>query len=170
MHIASFYRNASLRSLSGQSGQWIIVVVLSLCRIIGKHTGRIVIKTRYAVTLSMVAGAAIGAAAIQSLHAQAKPMAYVVAAPVINDQAAYAKEFAPVITKEVEAAGGKYLARGGKTISIHGVPPAPRVVIVQFESVDKAQAWANAPATKAAFAIGEKYSTIRDYIVEGVAQ
>jgi uncharacterized protein (DUF1330 family) len=127
-------------------------------------------KTRYAVTLGMVAGLAIGAAAIQALHAQAKPMAYVVAENVVNDQAAYSKDFASVIGKEIEAAGGKFLARGGKTISMHGAPPAPRVVIVQFESVDKAQAWANAPATKAAFAIGEKYATLHDYIVEGVSQ
>lgn len=34
----------------------------------------------------------------------------------------------------------------------------------------KAQAWANAPATKAAFAIGEKSATLHDYIVEGVSQ
>jgi uncharacterized protein (DUF1330 family) len=127
-------------------------------------------KTRYAVILGMVAGVAIGAAAIQALHAQAKPMAYVIAENVVNDQATYAKDFAPVIGKEIEAAGGKFLARGGKTVSMHGAPPAPRVVIVQFESVDKAQAWASAPATKAAFAIGEKSATLHDYIVEGVSQ
>jgi uncharacterized protein (DUF1330 family) len=32
--------------------------------------------------------------------------------------------------------------RGGKSISMHGAPPASRVVVVQFESIDKAQAWA----------------------------
>jgi hypothetical protein len=35
-------------------------------------------KTRYTVVLSMIAGAAVGAAAIQGLHAQAKPKAYTV--------------------------------------------------------------------------------------------
>src|SRR5262249_40656258 len=37
-----------------------------------------IMKTRYAVALSMIAGIAIGAAAIQGLHAQAKPKAYLV--------------------------------------------------------------------------------------------
>jgi uncharacterized protein (DUF1330 family) len=41
--------------------------------------------------------------------------------------------------------------------------------ILQFESFDKAQAWANSPATKTAFAIGEKYSTLNDYAVESVS-
>jgi uncharacterized protein (DUF1330 family) len=127
-------------------------------------------KTKYAVALSALAGVALGAASIELLHAQAKPMAYVIAENVVNDQASYAKDFAPVIGKEIEAAGGKFLARGGKTVSIHGPAPAPRVVIVQFESVEKAQGWANAPATKAAFAIGEKYASLHDYIVEGVSQ
>ena len=36
-------------------------------------------KTRYTVALSILAGVAVGAAAVQALHAQAKPPAYVVA-------------------------------------------------------------------------------------------
>jgi len=36
--------------------------------------------------------------------------------------------------------------------------------------MDKAQAWWNSPAQKAAQAIGDKYATFRSYIVEGVAQ
>ena len=61
-------------------------------------------------------------------------------------------------------------SQGGKTISIHGAAPASRVVILQFDSVDKAQAWANAEATKALFATGEKYATFNDYIVEDASQ
>jgi hypothetical protein len=37
-----------------------------------------IMKTRYAVALSVVAGAALGAAAVQGLHAQAEPKAYTV--------------------------------------------------------------------------------------------
>ncbi len=35
-------------------------------------------KTRYTVVLSMIAGAALGGAAIQGLHAEAKPKAYTI--------------------------------------------------------------------------------------------
>jgi len=37
-----------------------------------QHGGGIPMKTHYTVALSMIAGAALGAAAIQGLHAQAK--------------------------------------------------------------------------------------------------
>ena len=36
-------------------------------------------KTRYTVALYILAGVAVGAAAVQALHAQAKPPAYVIA-------------------------------------------------------------------------------------------
>ena len=127
-------------------------------------------RTQYTVTLALLAGAALGAAAIQTLHAQAAPKAYVIAQNVVKDEAGYMKDFAPSMSKAIEAAGGKYLVRGGKTISMHGAVPASRVVILQFDSVDKAQAWADAAATKALFATGEKYATLSDYMVEGVSQ
>jgi uncharacterized protein (DUF1330 family) len=119
--------------------------------------------------LTLFGGIAIGAFAVQAIHAQAKPPAYVIADNIVNDQAGYAKDFIPPVTKAIEDAGGKFLARGGKTIAMHGALTANRVVVLQFESLDKAQAWWNAPATQAAFAIGEKYATLHDYAVEGVS-
>jgi|SRR5258708_7527064 uncharacterized protein (DUF1330 family) len=96
-------------------------------------------------------------------------MGYAIALNTVNDQERYVKEFAPSIAQTIHDGGGKFLVRGGKTVAIHGAPPAPRVVVLQFESLDKAQAWANAPATKAAFAIGEKYSALNDFLVEGAS-
>jgi hypothetical protein len=75
-----------------------------------------VIIIRVTVGLSMVAGAALGAAAIQTLHAQAKPMGYSIAENVVNDQNGYTKEFIPPITKTIQDAGGKFIVRGGKKI------------------------------------------------------
>jgi uncharacterized protein (DUF1330 family) len=124
---------------------------------------------RLMLGVTLVGGIAIGAFAVEALHAQAKPPAYVIAENIVNDQAGYTKDFIPPVTKAIEDAGGKYLARGGKTIAMHGALTANRVVVLQFESLDKAQAWWDAPATKAAFAIGEKYATLHDYAVEGVA-
>jgi len=41
-------------------------------------------------------GAAIGGAAVQGLHAQAKPPVYVVSEITVNNPDAYAKEYAPL--------------------------------------------------------------------------
>ena len=53
-------------------------------------------------------------------------------------------------------------------MSRQGAPPAPRVVIIQWPSLDVADAWWNAAATKDAFTIGEKYGTFRNFDVEGL--
>lgn len=76
-------------------------------------------KTKYAFALAMFGSFALGGIAVQTLHAQAKPPAYVVAEVVISNQEAYAKEFLPPVRKTIADAGGKFLAAGGKT-SIHG--------------------------------------------------
>ena len=123
--------------------------------------------TKYA--LAMGAGFALGAVAVQGLHAQAKPPAYLVAEITVNDQEAFMKEFAVPGMKPLQEAGGKFLARGGEPTSLEGPPPAPRATIIQFDSMDKAQAWWNSPANKNQQAIGEKYATFRSYLVEGVS-
>jgi uncharacterized protein (DUF1330 family) len=80
---------------------------------------------------------------VQTLHAQAKPPAYNVAEITIKDQNGYNKEYLPLVTKAITDAGEKFIVRGGKTISYEGAAPAPRVVVVQFENLDKLQALYN---------------------------
>ena len=62
-------------------------------------------RTQYTVALALLAGAALGAAAIQTLHAQAAPKAYVVAPNVVKDEAGYMKDCAPSTSKAIEGAG-----------------------------------------------------------------
>ncbi len=49
-------------------------------------------KARHTVALSILAGVAFGAAAVQALHAQAGPPAYVVAEIDVKNPAPYEKE------------------------------------------------------------------------------
>ena len=127
------------------------------------------INRQITVGLAMVVSAALGAAAVQALHAQAKPPAYNFAEITIKDQDGYNKEYLPVITKALTDAGGKFIVRGGKTISYEGAAPAPRVVVVQFENLDKLQALYNSASYKDAIAVGDKYSTQRIFGVEGAS-
>jgi uncharacterized protein (DUF1330 family) len=119
--------------------------------------------------LAMIASAALGAAVVQTLHAQAKPPAYNVAEITIKDQDGYNKEYLPLVTKAIADAGGKFIVRGGKTISYEGAAPAPRVIVVQFENLDKLQALYNSAPYKDAIAVGDKYSTQRIFGVEGIS-
>jgi len=44
-----------------------------------------------------------------------------------------------------------------------------RVVLTQFESMEKAQAWRNAPAYQELRPEGRKSSKLRQFVVEGIA-
>ena len=134
-----------------------------------REPGEKAVNRYITVGLAMVASAALGATALQTLHAQTKPPAYNIAEITIKDQDGYNKEYLPLITKALTDAGGKFLVRGGKTISYEGAAPAPRVIVIQFESLDKLQALYNSAPYKDAVAVGDKYATQRIFGAEGVS-
>jgi uncharacterized protein (DUF1330 family) len=127
-------------------------------------------KTRYTVALSILAGVAVGAAAVQALHAQAKPPAYVIAEIDIANVEPFEREYVPPAAKAVVDGGGKYIVRGGRTVTFFGEPPKPRLAVMVFESMEKAQAAFNSPAYKEAKKVGDKYAKFRVYAVEGLSQ
>src|ERR1700736_5642339 len=127
-------------------------------------------KTRYTIALSMLAGAALGAAAIQGLHAQAKPPVYQVVEIDVLNQDAYLKDYAPKAQAAIKAAGGKFLAAGGKTTTIEGEPPKSRVVIQQWDSLEKVQAYRDSAAFKDLLPLRNKLAKFRSFVVEGVPQ
>jgi uncharacterized protein (DUF1330 family) len=124
-------------------------------------------KIRYTVTLAMVAGFGLGAVAVQGLHAQAKPPVYSVAEIEIADQAAYAS-YLPKAQAAIKAAGGKVLAAGGKITAVDGDPPKSRVVIQQWDSLEKFQAYRDSAAFKELLPIREKVAKFRSFVVDGV--
>ena len=67
--------------------------------------------------LTAIVSAALGAAAMQTIHAQATPHAFLIVENAVTNQDAYNKEYGPVIGKAVEDHGGKILARAGKTLA-----------------------------------------------------
>jgi uncharacterized protein (DUF1330 family) len=131
-------------------------------------------KTRTTIALSILAGAALGAAAVQALHAQAnaqaKPPAYVIAELDIKDAARFDKEYVPPAAKAVIDGGGKYLVRGGTIVPMFGEAPKGRVLVMMSPGMDQAKAAFDSPAFKAAKQIGDKYASFRVYAVEGLGQ
>ena len=129
-------------------------------------------KTRYTAALSVLAGAVLGAAAMQGLHAQAKPPGFVVAEIDVTNQEGFVKEFGPLAVKALgeNGPGYKAVARGGKTVSIEGAPTKNRIVINTFANLDAALAAYNSDAYKKAREVGNKFGTFRIYATEGVAQ
>ena len=127
-------------------------------------------KTNYKVAIALVAGAAIGGAAIQGLHAQAKPPVYTVTEIDVTNIEAYTKEYAPLAQASIKKSGGKLLAAGQKVTSLEGTPPKPRVAIQVWDSLEQVQAWRNSAEYKDARKIGDKYAKFRAFTVEGVSK
>ena len=103
--------------------------------------------------------------------AAASPPAYTVAEIAVKDEDGYKKEFLPSAQKLIADNGGKYVAGGfNKTWAMTGAEPANRVVILQFESMDKVKAWYDQGGGRdIERKVGNKYATFRVFAVEGVA-
>jgi uncharacterized protein (DUF1330 family) len=126
-------------------------------------------RTRYTVALSMLAGAVIGAVAIQGLQAQGKAKAYTVSELETLDPAAQAA-FTSLAQAALKAAGGRsFNTGGGKVVALEGAAPPKRVVINEWDSLDQAQAYYKSKAwTDLAPQRDKAIKTIRRYAVEAV--
>ena len=120
---------------------------------------------KFKIVLAVVVGAALGAAAVQGLHAQAKPKAYIVSESEVLDAAAVAA-YSPLIQAAQKAAGGRSFRTTGKTVAIVGVAPK-RVGLSEWDSLEQAQAWFNSAARKDLAPQRDKaIKIIRQYVVE----
>lgn len=127
-------------------------------------------KTQCTIVLSIAAGVAIGAAAVEALHAQAEPPAYVVAEIDVANLEPFDKEYVPPAARAITNGGGKYIVRGGEVAAFYGEPPKPRIAIMAFANMEKAKAAFNSQAYKDAKRVGDKYAKFRIYAVEGLSQ
>ena len=122
-----------------------------------------------AIVLSTLAGAVIGAAAIQTLHAQAKAPVYMVAINEIKDADGYQTKYLPTAQKTHKDHGGIYLAAGQGT-QIDGSFPKGRVVILRWESLDALNKWRHSPEYEEIRKVGEQFANYNVVAVEGVSQ
>jgi uncharacterized protein (DUF1330 family) len=125
-------------------------------------------KQIHKLALAILAGTAFGASAIQSIHAQAKPPVYVINEIDVTDPAGF-KTYADRQGDLIASFGGHFLARGGKTETISGAAPHQRTTIYVVDSMEKVQAWRDAPQQKELAALRDKSSSFRSFAVEGLA-
>jgi uncharacterized protein (DUF1330 family) len=121
-----------------------------------------------AYTLALLAGIAIGAIALEGLHAQgAKLKAYSVSEAEILDPSAQAA-YLPAARKAIEAAHGRALrTAAGRVVQIDGGAPPKSAAIVEWDSLDdavafyKSKAWADLAPQR-----DKSTKVIRRYVVE----
>jgi uncharacterized protein (DUF1330 family) len=124
-------------------------------------------KTKYTVALSALAGVAIGAVAMQGLHAQgAKLKSYVIAELELVG-AAPDPAYLTAVRKALTDAHGRSLRTLGQVVKIEGAEPPKRAAIIEFDSLDDAVAFYKSKAwTDLAPQRDKSTKTIRRYAVE----
>jgi uncharacterized protein (DUF1330 family) len=129
--------------------------------------GGFFMRTRYAVVLALLAGAALGAVSVGGLYAQGKtPGAYVVIdISEIKDPNLF-KTLIPKAGPSMAPFGAYNVIRTEKIEALEGTPPK-RFVVIAFDSAAKAKEWDASALTKEVTAIRQKSTTSRAFIVDG---
>ena len=93
--------------------------------------------------------------------------AYVVVDITVTDPEEY-KTYIQRAPTAVETFGGKYLARGGKVEVLEGDWQPNRLVILEFESIERAKQWLNSPEYHPARQIRHKTAQTNMIVIETV--
>ena len=94
--------------------------------------------------------------------------AYVIVDIDVHDPAGYEryKQLAPA---GIAAHGGRYLARGGRTEVLEGSWAPKRLVVVEFESVERARAWIDSEEYREARQLRHQTARTSMVVVEGLS-
>jgi uncharacterized protein (DUF1330 family) len=127
-------------------------------------------KTKYTVVFAVLAGVVIGALAVKGLHAQApsasKLPAFYISELEVSDPEGL-KPYGARVASTLEPFGGRFIVRAGKIAPLEGEAPKGRIVVIAFESMEKAQAWYDSPTYQEIKPIRHKAAKSRTFIVEG---
>jgi uncharacterized protein (DUF1330 family) len=127
-------------------------------------------SSTFKLALGLVAATALAAIAVHAPRAQtAKLKAYYVSESDITDAAASAA-FVPIARQTIAAGGGRlFRTGGGRVVSSEGAAPPKRVVIIEWDSVEAAEAFYKSKAwTDIAPQRDKGQKTLRSYIVETI--
>ncbi len=93
--------------------------------------------------------------------------AYVIVDIDVTNPEGY-QEYAELAPATVILYRGRYLARGGPNETLEGDWHAKRLVILEFENVDKAKAWVNSPEYAPARKLRHQHAKSNMVVVEGI--
>ena len=92
---------------------------------------------------------------------------YVIVEVDVKDPEAY-QEYKRLAEQAVAAFGGRFLVRGGRTETLEGDWEPKRIVILEFESMERAKEWWHSEMYSTAKEIRYRTATSRLIVVEGV--
>ena len=93
--------------------------------------------------------------------------AYVIVEISIHDPGLY-EEYKKLTPASIAEYGGKFIVRGGRTITVEGDWKPQRIVVAEFDSLERAQQWWQSEGYEKAKKIRHASADTRMIIVEGV--
>lgn len=127
-------------------------------------------KARHKLALAVLAGLSMGMAGDKVTHAQSAktPPGFVIAEVDVTDPVTMQK-YGEKVPETLAPFNHKYLVISHRIQVLEGEPPKGGVVIIAFDSVEKAREWYDSPAYVAIRPIRQSAAKSRIFIVEGVA-
>jgi uncharacterized protein (DUF1330 family) len=104
-------------------------------------------QTRHTVAVVLVSVLAVAAAGVRAFQSEKK--AYLLVQVDVTNAAQYG-EYTKLSPAIIEKFGGRFLARGGRSATLEGPPAPSRVVVIEFPSYERAQAFYSSPEYTAA--------------------
>jgi uncharacterized protein (DUF1330 family) len=126
-------------------------------------------KASHKLALAVVAGGAIGDGT-SWIHAKETkvPPGYVIAEVKVTDPATMQK-YGEKVPETLAPFNHHQVVRSSKIQVLEGEPPQGGIVVIAFDSVERARAWYDSPAYAAIRPIRQSAAKSRILIVEGVA-
>ncbi len=94
--------------------------------------------------------------------------AYVVVQITVEDPVRYA-EYRRIAAPSIAVYGGRYVVRGGACEILEGSWLPPRLVVLEFPTVERARAWWASPEYAPAKAVRQECASTEMLLIDGVA-
>lgn len=95
------------------------------------------------------------------------PRAYVIGQFEVHNPEGY-EEYRSQTPATIAKFGGRFIVRGGRVRNLEGDAPFPRIVVIEFPSLEQAEAWYDSEDYQRLIPIRQERAVGRSFIVEGV--
>lgn len=93
--------------------------------------------------------------------------AYLISQIEVHDPEGY-EEYRKLVGASLAKYGGKFIARGGRIDVLEGTWNPKRVVICEFDSLERARQWYESPEYRPAMTIRQRTSEANIIVVDGI--
>ena len=126
-------------------------------------------KTNWKLAFAVTVGVSLGFAGARALQGQQvkTPPGYVIAEVEVTDLPTMQK-YGQQVPDTLAPFNHHYVVRSNKIQALEGEPPRGGVVVIAFDSVEKAREWYDSPAYAAIRPLRQSASKSRLFIVEGI--